>query len=95
MAEPVQTQSSIDSLTRSQSTTSLKSNSTIESRRSSMNTLFDSEGNRRGHGIFSKIGNGFHTMFRRFSQKYKTLSQLEIQILSTITHFNREEILEW
>jgi len=66
----------------------------FEFRRSSLNALACLDNGRR-YGIFSKLGSGFQTMFRRFSTKYKTLSQLEIQILSTITHFNREEILQW
>jgi len=86
--------SSMDSVADSQSTTSLDSISTFEFRRSSLNALACLD-NRRRYGIFSKLGSGFQTMFRRFSTKYKTLSQLEIQILSTITHFNREEILQW
>jgi len=94
MAQDLLTQSSIDSLPRSQSNASLQTNATSTSRQSSINTLFNSKQSRR-HGFFSKIGNGFHTIYQRFSRKHKSLSQLEIQILSTITNFNREEILQW
>jgi hypothetical protein len=89
MAQIVLPQSSMDSLPRSESSDS------FTSRRSSIDTLFGSDRDRRRRGFFRKLGNGFHTVFRRFSKKYKTLSELEMKILSTITHFDREEILEW
>jgi hypothetical protein len=79
----------------SQSSTSLQSDGSIISQRTSIDILYDSTNVRKRHGIIQKIGTGFQSIFRRFSKKHKTLSQLELQILLTITHFNREEILSW
>ena len=93
MAQHVIHQSSIDSLARSESTLSLQSDTTFDSRRSSYSTLYRSD--RRKYGFFNKVGNSLNTFYRRFTRKYKSLSALEIQILSTITQFNREEILQW
>jgi hypothetical protein len=95
MAQHIISQSSLDSLPRSESNASIQSNATYDSRHSSMTTLYNSTQNRRRHGIFSKLGTGVQSIFRRISRKHKSLTQLEIQILSTMTHFNREEILQW
>ncbi len=93
MAQRVIPQSSIDSLSPSQSSASFQSRRPYGSRQS-LDTLSSSRSGRR-YGLFSKLGDGFQLLFRRFSRKYKSLSQLEIQILSTITNYDREQILEW
>ncbi len=93
MAQRVIPQSSIDSLSPSQSSASFQSRRSYGSRQS-LDTLSSSRSGRR-YGLFSKLGDGFQLLFRRFSRKYKSLSQLEIQILSTITNYDREQILEW
>jgi hypothetical protein len=95
MAERIASQSSVDSLSRSQSSVSLQSNVTMESRRSSMDTLFSSTHSRRGRGLMNKIGTGFQTMVHRFSRTKKPLTEMEMNILSTITHFDRDEIIQW
>lgn len=97
MANGIISQSNIDSLPRTLSSTSLQSCTSFSSRRSSINTLYSLDKNRRSSGVFRKIEIGFQNVFRRFARKtkQKPLSALEIQILSTITNFNREEILEW
>ena len=95
MAQHVVAQDSFDSLGRTDSRSSLRSDFTYDSRRSSIQTLNHFKRNRTKHGLFSKLGSSLHSIFHRFSTKYKTLSPLEIQILSTITHFNRDEILQW
>ena len=68
---------------------------TVESQRSSINSLYYSISSRQRRGFLSKLGTGFQTIFRRLSRAHKSLSALEIQILLTITNFNREEILQW
>jgi len=93
MAQSVIPQSSIDSLSPSRSSVSFQSHPTYGSRQS-LNTLSSSRSRGR-YGIFSKLGKGFQLIFRRFSRKYKSISPLEIQILSTITNYDREQILEW
>lgn len=95
MANGIVSQASIDSLPRSLSSASLQSYSSVQSRRSSIHTLYSLDRNRRQSGIFRKIELGFQNVFRRFSKKSKPLSALEIQILSTITHFDQKEVLEW
>lgn len=95
MEKDIVSQSSFDSLSRTESVSSLRSDYTYDSHRSSIQTLNGFKRNRRKHGLFNKLGSSLHTIFQRFTTKYKTLSQLEIQILSTITHFDKEEILQW
>jgi hypothetical protein len=93
MTDQVLPQSSIDSVSRSSA--SSQSEGSILSQPSSAEILYDAANVRKRQGLMQKLGNGFQSVFQRFSKKYKTLSQLQIQILSTITHFNREEILSW
>ncbi|CAF0820913.1 unnamed protein product [Rotaria sordida] len=50
---------------------------------------------RRRYGLMNKIGTGFRRVFRRFGRSSKLLSEMEIQILLSITNFTREEILQW
>jgi len=95
MAERVPLQTTIDSLNRSQSSASLGSNSTITSRRTSINSYYSLGSSRRRKGLLSKLGTGFQTIVRRLTGAHKTLSELEIQILLTLTNFNREEVLTW
>lgn len=97
MANEIVSQPNIDSLPRTYSTTSLQSAVSLKSRRSSIHTLYSLDKNRRSNGIFRKIEIGFQNVFRRFSKKTKqqSLSALEIQILSTITNFDQNEILDW
>jgi len=95
MAEHIPSQTTIDSLNRSQSSASLQSTATINSRRSSINTYYSLGSSRRRKGLLSKLGTGFQTIVRRLTGAHKSLSELEIQILLTLTNFNREEVLSW
>jgi hypothetical protein len=93
MTDQVSPLSSTDSLSRSSA--SLQSEGSILSQQSSIDILYDSTSIRRRQGFMQRLGNSFQSVFQRFSKKYKILSQLQIQILTAITHFDREEILAW
>lgn len=68
-----------------------------KSRRSSISTLYSTHSARRSrhYGLFNKLSLGMQRVFRRFSRAHRTLSDTEIDILTTITNFDREEILQW
>ncbi|CAF0843833.1 unnamed protein product [Adineta steineri] len=86
---------SLDSINRSESSASLQSNATVNSRHSSICSLYSTVSTRRRYGFLNKMGNGFQSVFRRITKTHKTLSDKEIQILSTVTNFDREQILQW
>jgi hypothetical protein len=95
MDKRTSSESSIDSLSPPESIASLHSHTTDTSRRSSDNTISSAGRSRRRDGLIHKIETGFQTIFRRFSRTNTTLSGLELQILTTITNFDRDQILQW
>ncbi|CAF3503868.1 unnamed protein product [Adineta steineri] len=78
----------LDPMSRSQSSASMKSNLTVDSTRSSTSS-------QRRRGLLGKIGTGVQSIFRRFRRARTTLTEMEIQILLTMTNFTREEVLQW
>ncbi|UJR16483.1 hypothetical protein I4U23_003386 [Adineta vaga] len=94
MANCATEQLNTDTLNRSESNVSLQSNTTVTSRRSSITTLYSMKSNRRRQGIFVRLGMGIHTMVRRFTRANKSLSEMDIQILTTITNFTRDDIFQ-
>jgi hypothetical protein len=77
-----------DPMARSQSTLSLKSNATADSIRSRNSS-------QRRHGILGKLESGVQSIKRRFSRARTSLTEMEVQILLTMTNFTREQVLEW
>jgi len=84
-----------DTLNRSQSSASLKSTATVDSNRTTASSWISTTSSQRRKGILGKIETGFQSIFRRFSRARTSLTEMEIQILLTMTNFNREEILQW
>lgn len=84
----------IDSMNRSQSASSIQTNATGDSGRSVI-SRYSAASSQKRRGLLAKIGNGFQSIFRRFSRKHISLTEMEVQILSTITDFTREEVLQW
>ena len=74
-----------------QSTSSLSSRMN-DSTGATTSTMINGE---RKNSRSTKIGTGLRSIFRRFSRTNKSLTEMEIQILSTRTNFTREEVLEW
>jgi hypothetical protein len=81
-------------LNRARSSTSIKSSGTIDSARSTSSRISSTSSQKR-QGIIGKIGAGFQSIFRRLSRTHTSLTEMEIQILLTMTNFTREEILQW
>ena len=92
MAQHSTTNMNPDTLSRSQSNSSLKSYATVNSTRSSAASTTSSQKRR---GVLGKLGNGFQSLFRRLSRSRITLTEMEIQILTATTDFTREEVLQW
>jgi len=84
-----------DTLNRSHSSASLRSTATVDSNRTTSSSWISTASSQRRKGILGKIGTGFQSIFRRFSRAHTSLTEMEIQILLTMTNFNREEILQW
>lgn len=82
-------------LPRSRSSASIKSSTTIDSHLSGTNSQISTTSSQKRKGIIGKITNGVQTVFRRFSKAHTSLTEMEMQILVTMTNFNREEILQW
>ncbi|CAF2856149.1 unnamed protein product [Rotaria sp. Silwood2] len=95
MAQRSSSQTSLDSLHDSHLDVPYKSNSGMGNRQLSNSTLYSISSRRGHHGIVNKIESGFRSIFRRFSRSSKLLSEMEVQILSSMTNFTREEILQW
>jgi cob(I)alamin adenosyltransferase len=95
MAQNSQSNLHLDTMTRSKSSSSIASNGTVDSSRSIASSRFSTISTRRRRGILGKIETGFQSICRRFSRTRTTLTEMEIQILSTMTNFNREEVLKW
>jgi cob(I)alamin adenosyltransferase len=85
----------LDTINRSQSSSSIKSSGTVDSTNSTASSRFSSTSNQKRRGILGKIETGFQSIVRRFSKTHTSLTEMEIQILSTMTNFNREEVLQW
>jgi len=88
MAQHSPSNSNADQMSRAQSTLSLKSNATTDSSRSRNSS-------QRRHGILGKLGSGIQSIRRRFSRTRTSLTEMEVQILLTMTNFTREQVLEW
>ena len=84
----------LDSMNRSQSDSSIRSTATIDSSRSVL-SRYSTASSQKRRGLLEKIGNGFQSIFRRFTRTHTSLTEMEVQILSTITDFTREEVLQW
>jgi hypothetical protein len=82
-------------LNKSESNLSISSNGTVNSIRSSASSAFSTTSSQKRRGIFGKIGSGFQSIYRRLSRGRITLTEMEIRILSTMTDFTREEVLQW
>jgi hypothetical protein len=95
MNDDTSPKSNVDSVEPSKPSVPLNTNATIGVRHLSESSLLDLRNNRKQSGIIDKIGTGIKTVIRRFSRTNTTLSPLEIQILSTITQFNCNEVLQW
>jgi hypothetical protein len=94
MAQHTPPNLAIDAMNRSTSTASIASIGTMDSARST-SSRYSSMSSRRRRGILGKIETGFQSIFRRFSRTRTSLTEMEIQILSAMTNFNREEVLQW
>ena len=88
-------ESSLESLSPTESCVSSQSTTPNELRRSSDSTVFSLRASQRRRGFKNKMETGIKTLFRRFSRTHTTLSELEVQILSTLTHFDRDAIEQW
>ena len=95
MDEDSSSESSLDSEKPSEPCVPLITDTTTGVRCLSESNVHDLRDSRRQHGIINKIGTGIKKVVRRFSRTNTTLSQLDIQILATITHFNCNEVLQW
>jgi hypothetical protein len=95
MARHSPTNLNLDTISRSQSASSLRSNATIGSNRSTTGSTYSTASGRRGRGLLSKLGTGFQSIFRRISRAHTSLTEMEIHILVATTNFNREEVLQW
>ena len=80
----------LDTMNRSKSIASLASTHTVDSSRS-----ISSARSHKRRGIIGKIETGFQSIFKRFSRTRTSLTEMEIQILSTVTNFDRDEVVEW
>lgn len=76
-----------DTVTRSPSSSSLRSTTTTGSNLSTAS--------QRRRGLLGRIGNGFNSIFRRSSRAQTSLTEMQVQILSHRTNFTRDEVLEW
>jgi hypothetical protein len=95
MAQHSPSKLNIDTLSRSGSSASIKSAATVDSTRSSTSSWLSSTSSQKRRGILGKVGTRIQSVFRRFSRTHISLTEMEIQILLTMTNFTREEILEW
>ena len=95
MAQPSSPNLSSHTITRVPSNSSLKSTATISSVRTTASSLFSTTSSQRRRGILGKIGTGIESMFRRITRTRTTLTEIETQILATVTDFSRDEILQW
>ena len=95
MAQYSSSKLNLDSLNRSQSSSSIISSATVDSNRSTTSSRYSSSSTQKRRGLLGKLGNGFQSIFRRFSRTRTTLTEMELQILSTITNFTRDEVLQW
>lgn len=84
-----------NSLNRSNSNSSIASNGTIGSHRSRTDSCISATSSQRRQGLIGKIQSGLDLIHRRFSRCHTTLSEMDIQILITVTGFNRDEVLKW
>lgn len=94
MAQNSSTKINLDALSRSQSASSIRSSATVDSGRSVL-SRYSTASSQKRRGLLGKIGNGFQSIFRRFSRTHTSLTEMESQILSTTTDFTREEVLQW
>ncbi|UJR29983.1 hypothetical protein I4U23_017530 [Adineta vaga] len=78
----------LDPMSRSQSSSSIRSNLTIDSSRSTTSS-------QKRRGLLGKLGTGVQSIFRRFSRSRTTLTEMQIQILLAMTNFTREEVVKW
>ncbi|CAF0997627.1 unnamed protein product [Adineta ricciae] len=87
MAQDTPRHLSLDTVTRSPSSSSLRSTTTIGSNLSTVS--------QRRRGLIGRIGNGFNSIFRRFSSAQTSLTEMQVQLLSHRTNFTRDQVLEW
>ncbi|CAF3242336.1 unnamed protein product [Rotaria socialis] len=84
----------LQKINRSHSNSSISSNGTVNSGQTASTTVSTTSSQRRS-GILGKIGTGFRSVFRRFSRSRASLTEMETQILTAMTGYNREEVLQW
>ena len=85
----------LDSLNQSQLSSSFGSMVDHNSGESTHSTKYILTSRRRRPNFFSRVGASFQTLLRRFTYAPRSLNDMEMQILSTITNFTREEIIQW
>ncbi|CAF1350203.1 unnamed protein product [Rotaria sp. Silwood1] len=85
----------LQTIDRSPSSSSVGSHGTVASGQSTTSTNTSSVSSRRRRGILGKIETGFRSVFRRFSRPRTSLTEMDIQLLSTATGYTREEVLQW
>jgi hypothetical protein len=85
----------LDTMNRSKSMVSLASTNTMDSSRSVASSRYSGIGSRKRRGIIGKIETGFQSIVKRFSRTRTSLTEMECQILSTLTNFNRDEVVQW
>ncbi|CAF1172921.1 unnamed protein product [Rotaria magnacalcarata] len=84
----------LQQINRSHSNSSISSKETDNSVRTA-STIASTTSSQRRSGILGKIETGFRSVFRRFSRSRTSLTEMETQILTTMTGYNREEVLKW
>lgn len=84
-----------NSFNRSNSNSSIASNATIGSNRSRTDSCISTTSSQRRQGLLGKIQSGLDSIHRRFSRCHTALTEMDIQILITVTGFTREKVLEW
>lgn len=86
--------SNVQTLDRSHSNLSISSNGTVDSVRTT-NSVTSTTSSQKRSGILNKLETGFQSVLRRFSRTRTSLTEMETQILITMTGFTREEVSKW
>ncbi|CAF0741727.1 unnamed protein product [Didymodactylos carnosus] len=77
-----------------QSNSSLHSNYSRMTVNSQISALYNNSSSSK-HNLFTKVGHRLQSMYKRFKGTHTQLTEMEIQVLITLTSFTREEVYEW